>query len=200
MSAETAAMTMPGHPEPAPRRKLMADGVMGMLIFVFTEIMLFAGLISAHTIVRSQSVGEMWPPYGQPRLPFAETALNTSALLLSGILLVFAQLAFRKEPRRAVVPALFALLLGIFFVTAQGVEWVALLSEGLTLTSSTYGAFFYLIVGTHGAHALAAILALTWAWFRLRAGTLTASEFGTVQVFWYFVVLVWPVLYLKVYL
>jgi cytochrome c oxidase subunit 3 len=193
-------MALPRRPEPAPRRKLMADGVMGMLIFVFTEIMLFAGLISAHTIVRSQSVGEMWPPYGQPRLPFEETALNTAALLLSGILLAFAHFAFRKEARRAVVPTLFALLLGLFFVGAQGVEWVALLGEGLTLTSSTYGAFFYVIVGTHALHAVAAILALGWAWLRLRRGALTASEFGTVQVFWYFVVLVWPVLYLKVYL
>jgi heme/copper-type cytochrome/quinol oxidase subunit 3 len=35
---------------------------------------------------------------------------------------------------------------------------------------------------------------------RLRRGLLTSAQFGTVQVFWYFVVLVWPVLYLKVYL
>jgi heme/copper-type cytochrome/quinol oxidase subunit 3 len=178
----------------------MADGVMAMLIFVFTEIMLFAGLVSAHTIVRSQSVGEMWPPYGQPRLPFAETALNTGALLLSGVLLLVAHFAFKKDAKKAVLPALFALLLGMFFVGAQGMEWVALLGEGLTLTSSTYGAFFYVIVGTHGLHAVAAILGLGWAWVRLQRGKLTASEFGTVQVFWYFVVLVWPVLYLKVYL
>ncbi|MHC4925434.1 MAG: cytochrome c oxidase subunit 3, partial [Planctomycetota bacterium] len=105
-----------------------------------------------------------------------------------------------KDAKKAVLPALFALLLGMFFVGAQGMEWVALLGEGLTLTSSTYGAFFYVIVGTHGLHAVAAILGLGWAWVRLQRGKLTASEFGTVQVFWYFVVLVWPVLYLKVYL
>jgi len=150
--------------------------------------------------VRSQAVGEMWPPYGQPRLPATETALNTAALLLSGILLVVAHFAFRKEPRRAVVPALFALLLGTFFVVFQGVEWAALLSDGLTMTSSTYGAFFYLIVGTHGLHAVVAILALGWAWFRLKDGKLTAAQLGTVEVFWYFVVLVWPFLYVRVYL
>ena len=198
MSAETAAMALPR--EPAHARKLMANGVMGMLIFVFTEVMLFAGMISAHAIVRSQSVGEMWPPYGQPRLPVEATALNTAALLLSGVLLVFAHFAFRKEARRALIPTLFALLLGLFFVGAQGMEWVALLGEGLTITSSTYGGFFYLIVGAHALHAVAAILGLSWAWLRLRQDALTAAEFGTVQVFWYFVVLVWPVLYLKVYL
>jgi cytochrome c oxidase subunit 3 len=200
MSAQTLAMTLPVRPEPAPTRKLVADGVLGMVIFVFTEVMLFAGMVSAHAIVRSQAVGEMWPPYGQPRLPFEETAINTAALLLSGALLVFAHFAFKKEARRALVPTLFALLLGMFFVGAQGMEWVALLGEGLTLTSSTYGSFFYLIVGTHALHAVCALLALGWAWQRLRRGTLTAAQFGSVQVFWYFVVLVWPVLYLKVYL
>ena len=52
----------------------------------------------------------------------------------------------------------------------------------------------------HAIHAIGAILALAWAWFRLRAGRLTSTEFVTVQIFWYFVVLVWPFLYLQVYL
>lgn len=185
-----------------PRRgpKLIADGVLGMLIFVFTETMLFAGLISAHAIVRSQSAGEMWPPYGQPRLPVAETAVNTAALIASGIVLLIAGLVFRKESRRAELPLLLAILLGAVFVVFQGVEWVALLQEGLTLRSSTYGAFFYVIVGTHALHAVAALIAMGWAFARLREGRLRASELGAVQIFWYFVVLVWPVLYVKVYL
>ena len=178
----------------------MSDGVMGMLLFVFTEVMVFAGLISAHAIVKSRAAGQMWPPFGQPRLPVEETAFNTAALLASGLVLVFAHFAFRKEPRRALIPMGIAVLLGAFFVAFQGREGLALLGEGLTLTSSTYGGFFYLIVGTHALHALAAIACLGWAWFRLRAGRLTASQLGTVEVFWYFVVLVWPVLYLKVYL
>lgn len=198
MTAQASAAVI--HAEPAPRRRLVADGVLGMLIFVFTEVMLFAGLISAHAIVRSQAVGEMWPPYGQPRLPATETAFNTAALLLSGVMLAWAHFAFRREPKRALWPMLAALGLGLFFVVFQGAEWAALLGQGLTITSSTYGGFFYLIVGTHALHAVAAILAVAWAWMRLRRGTLTAAQLGTVEVFWYFVVLVWPVLYLKVYL
>jgi len=200
MAAESIAFGLEPRPEPVRRPKIMADGVMGMLIFVFTEIMMFAGLISAHSIVRSQVAGEMWPPYGQPRLPVQETAVNTAALLVSGIVLVFAYLAFKKEPARARVPMSLALLLGIFFVGSQGTEWVALLGEGLTIQSSTYGGFFYLIVGAHGLHAIAAILALGWAWYQLEKGRLSVSQFATVSVFWYFVVLLWPVLYLNVYL
>ena len=200
MVTESAAHEIEQRPEPVSRPKILADGVMGMLLFVFAEIMMFVGLISAHRIVRSQVAGEMWPPYGQPRLPVQETAVNTAALLVSGIVLVFAHLAFKKEASRARLPILIALLLGLFFVGSQGAEWVALLGEGLTIQSSTYGGFFYLIVGAHGLHAIAAILALGWASFKLYKGRLTGSQLATVSVFWYFVVLLWPVLYLIVYL
>lgn len=197
---DTAVLPRGSRAEPGPRRKLVSDAVLGMLLFVFTEVMLFSGLISAHTIVKSRSAGQMWPPFGQPRLPAEQTAVNTAALLASGVALLLAHFAFRRAPRRALAPMALAVFLGAFFVAFQGREWVALLGEGLTMTSSTYGAFFYLIVGTHGLHALAAIAALGWAWWRLREGRLTAPQFGAVQIFWYFVVLVWPFLYLRVYL
>ncbi len=82
----------------------------------------------------------------------------------------------------------------------QGMEWVALLAEGLTVTSSQYGSFFYVIIGAHAIHAVAAIAGLLWAWYRFRQGRLTSDAFATVTVFWYFVVLVWPFLYFQVYL
>jgi cytochrome c oxidase subunit 3 len=200
MSTQSAAYPIERRPAPVRREPLISNGVLGMLIFIFTEVMFFSGLISAHAIVRSNAAGQMWPPFGQPRLPVQETAVNTAALLVSGIVLLIAWFAFRREPSRARIPLLLSILLGGFFVWFQGLEWAALLREGLTLQSSSYGGFFYLIVGSHAAHALAALAALIWSWFRLDKNRLTASQFATVAAFWYFVVLVWPVLYVKVYL
>jgi heme/copper-type cytochrome/quinol oxidase subunit 3 len=190
-----------GHrPEMVRGEPLVSNGVLGMLVFIFTEVMFFAGLISAHAIVRSQAAGQMWPPYGQPRLPVEQTAINTAALLVSGIVLFLAWLAFRRESQSARIPLLLSIILGTIFVVFQGLEWVALLGEGLTLQSSSYGGFFYLIVGTHALHAVAALVALVWAWVRLDKERLTAAQLATVAAFWYFVVLVWPILYWKVYL
>lgn len=185
--------------EPRRTKPIVPNGVMAMLLFVFTEIMLFAGLISAHVVFMSNQVGQIWPPLGQPRLPFAETAVNSAALMVSGGVLVLAHLGFRVDPRRAILPLGMAVLLGTFFVGFQGVEWLGLIREGLTMTSSAYGAFFYLIVGTHALHAVIAIICLAWAWFRLRDGRLSDTQFKSVQVFWYFVVLVWPMIYFQVY-
>ena len=182
-------------PRPPP---LLPNAVLGMLIFVITEAMLFAGLISAFMITRASAV--IWPPPGQPRLPVEETALNTAALLLSGVLLVFAGRAFKREPRSARRPLLLSILLGAFFVVFQGYEWAGLIREGLTLTSSTHGGFFYLIVGLHALHAVAALALLGTVWLRLMRGRLVRSTFGSAQVLWYFVVGVWPILYLRVYL
>lgn len=185
--------------EPGRSRPLVPSGVIAMLLFVFTEVMLFAGLISAHVIYISGQAGQVWPPPGQPRLPFAETAVNSAALMVSGGILVLAQLAFRVDRRRALIPLGMSVVLGAFFVGFQGAEWLGLIREGLTLNSSTYGAFFYVIVGAHALHAVVAISCLAWAWERLRRGLLTDTQFKGVQIFWYFVVLVWPVIYFQVY-
>jgi cytochrome c oxidase subunit 3 len=184
--------------EPRITRPLIPSGVLGMLLFIFTEAMLFAGMISAHAVVKGGATE--WPPGSQPVLPFAETMLNTAALLASGVFLFFAHIRYRQSPRAALLPLAIALGLGSFFVLFQGREWVALIADGLTFTSSNYGSFFYLIVGTHAIHALGAIIALGWAVARLRSGRLLATQLWTVEAFWYFVVLVWPLLYFRVYL
>jgi len=184
-----------------PRRALPDSALLGMALFVFTEVMFFAGFISAFVIVQGGSPPGAWPPPGQPRLPIAQTAFNTLALLASGVALFVAGQRLRAaRPMSAERWLVAAVGLGAYFVVAQGIEWVGLLRQGLTLTSSQLGSFFYVIVGTHALHAVVAIVFLGLAWRALRIGRLTAPGLGAVQLFWYFVVLVWPVLYWKVYL
>ena len=171
---------------------------MAMLMFVVMELMFFAGLISAFVIIEAGAM--VWPPPNQPRLPVERTAFNTAALLASGVALVAGRRAFRRERARAERPLVAAIGLGAFFVAFQGVEWLALIREGLTLTSSSLGSFFYLIVGLHALHAVIALGLLVYTWVRLRRGWLASTQLATAEIFWYFVVGVWPILYLTVYL
>jgi len=183
----------------APRRQPVGpNAVVGMLIFVFTELMMFTGFISAFSIVRAAY--NTWPPIGQPRLPAVATLFNTGVLLVSGVLLFFGNKAFARAPDRARKWLGAALACGAFFVLFQGFEWVQLIAQGLTLTSSNHGSFFYMIVGMHALHAVAAILALGYAYLLLRRGGLTQPTLWATSIFWYFVVGVWPVLYFRVYL
>jgi heme/copper-type cytochrome/quinol oxidase subunit 3 len=182
------------------RPPIIANGVLGMLVFVVVEIMFFAGLVSAFLIVKSRAPGGFWPPPDQPRLPAEATLINTILLLMSGVALVYAHRAHAKDAKLVKAPLAMSIALGAYFVAAQGSEWVALLAQGLTLTSSTHGSFFYMIVGTHGLHAVVALVAMGYALVRAWRGTMSASTLHAVEVFWYFVVLVWPVLYWQVYL
>jgi cytochrome c oxidase subunit 3 len=180
------------------RAELVPSSVLGVLIFVGTEIMLFAGFVSAFTIIRASAV--LWPPPGQPRLPIAETAFNTLLLLASGVSLLLTRRRFAAGPAAMRLPLLGAIGLGASFVVLQGREWVGLIAQGLTLTSSALGSFFYLIVGMHALHAVAALAVLVYAWRRLERGWLPQSTLAAAEVFWYFVVGVWPILYWRVYL
>ncbi len=195
MSAETVVV-LPSAARARPQ--VMENGALGMLVFVLAEAMMFAGFISAFAIARA-GAGGVWPPPGQPRLPLEETAVNTAALLLSGILVFAASRAFEKRAPRTGPLLLTSVLLGAFFVLFQGVEWVGLIREGLTLRSSQHGSFFYLIVGMHAAHAVVAILFLGVTWNRWLRDELSASSFGAARTFWYFVVGIWPLLYWTLY-
>jgi cytochrome c oxidase subunit 3 len=195
--ADNSLVFLPSRKPPARKKPVISSPVLAMLIFTGTEIMLFAGLISSISILRNSVT--VWPPAGQPRLPVEETAINTAALLLSGVFLWMAQRRFKEDPRQALGSMVTALVLGAFFVILQGREWVDLLASGLTLTSSTHGSFFYLIIGLHGLHALIGLSALALACWKLKKGTLRGDVFGAVQVFWYFVVAMWPILYGRVY-
>ena len=73
------------HGEP----RVVSNGVLGMSLFILTEIMFFAGMVSSFSIVRASAA--IWPPLDQPRLPLEATALNTLALFLSGLFLYLAQ-------------------------------------------------------------------------------------------------------------
>jgi cytochrome c oxidase subunit 3 len=184
--------------ESAGRR--IPNAVLGMAIFVAAEVMFFAGLISAQTIVRSTALGGVWPPPGQPRLPIEQTAFNTLVLFVSGFFLWAGNRSLNTMPRAALRYLAAAIVSGIAFVSLQGMEWVALLREGLTMRSSTHGAFFYLIVGAHALHAVAAIVALTWVYIRMCRGNPMPGAFAATRVFWYFVVFLWPIIYWRVYL
>ena len=160
--------------------------VIGVSLLVMTETMFFAGLISAFLVARAHT--DSWPPVGQPRLPVATTAFNTMLLLFSAQTMWWAIRESRKEWLTKTA------FLGAAFVALQGGEWVRLVGYGLTVRSGIYGAFFYTLVGMHGLHVLMGLAALACA-HRYFSDVVTRST----AIYWWFVVALWPLLYLLVY-
>ncbi|MDZ7345082.1 MAG: heme-copper oxidase subunit III [candidate division KSB1 bacterium] len=188
---------------PAFRSELPIDrAFLGLLIFLGAETMFFAGLISAFIILRAGSTG--WPPLDQPRLPVAVTGVNTLFLLLSAVTMYRAVKAIRAGSQTMLTLWLSATaLLGIIFLGVQGFEWVRLVQFGLTFNSSIYGGTFYTLIGCHGLHVFAAVIALLFVLGRATKRRYTAQHHTGVELcrmYWFFVVGIWPLLYFLVYL
>ena len=194
--------------------KLAHDHVVGTALLLVTELMLFCGLIAAYLVLRGQA--GVWPPEDQPRLPVLMTAFTTALLLASGWVIWRCAAVMRAGdlPRLGKMLTI-SLILGFSFLLLQGAEWIALLSHGLTTSSSLYGSTFYAIVGCHGLHVFGALVALGVMTRRIRhqvrhaggdacgvAGFVNRNmgPFLGVRMFWLFVVAVWPPLYSLVYL
>jgi heme/copper-type cytochrome/quinol oxidase subunit 3 len=161
-----------------------------MLMFLGAEAMFFAGLIGAFLVFRFGSV--MWPPPGQPYLPVGVTGVNTATLLFSAYTMYRAIRAIRGGDRERMVRWLsMTALLGMIFLGVQGYEWMRLVHYGFTLSSGTYGATFYTLIGTHGVHVFGAVL-----WLLVVLAGAGRNRFSAERhvgltlcgMYWYFVV------------
>lgn len=182
--------------------KPVGNAVLGMLLFLGTDAMFFATLIGAFIVFRTSAMN--WPPLGQPRLPVTVTGVNTVILLLSGFTMFAAYQRIRRGEGAGLAKGLaVTALLGVTFLFIQGSEWIKLIDFGLTLSSSVYGAIFYVLIGCHALHVLGAVLWLVIVWRRAQQNQFTAQRHTPVQLcsmYWYLVVLLWPALYVLVYL
>jgi cytochrome c oxidase subunit 3 len=175
---------------------------LGVMLFLGTEVMFFSGLLSAFLVFRTGS--PIWPPPLQPRLPILVTALNTVILLGSGYTMGRALYAIRRGKGQALCQWLrVTALLGVIFLVVQGYEWARLLQFGLTLSSGVYGATFYILIGCHAVHVFGAVIWLLAVLFLAKRQRFSSQHHMAVQLcgmYWYFVVALWPILFVAVYL
>ena len=177
---------------------------LAILILLGAEIMFFAGLIGTFLVFRLGSV--TWPPPSQAdvRLPIGVTGINTIVLLFSGYTMIRALLSVRKDSQKELRRWLLVTgILGAIFLVVQGSEWVRLVHHGFTLSSGVYGSIFYVLIGCHALHALVAVVWELCVFAKaLGGGYPTDCHVGVeiCAIYWTFVVVLWPILYVLVYL
>jgi heme/copper-type cytochrome/quinol oxidase subunit 3 len=175
---------------------------LGIMLFIGAEGMFFAGLLSAFLVFRTGSA--VWPPPLQPRLPIVVTAVNTFILLSSGVTMHRAIRSVRRGDHQGLSNGLIiTAALGMIFLAVQGYEWARLLEFGLTLSTGVYGATFYTLIGCHAAHVFGAViwlLVLLWLARGQRFSPERHVGAAVCGMYWYFVVALWPVLFVTVYL
>jgi len=179
---------------------------MGMMWFIFSEVMFFAAFFGALYYTRQLSVpwlgGEgskfltnqflwkgfeaTWPTNGPAAVggafetipAFGIPALNTAILLSSGVTITIAHHALRAGNRTLLKIFLAAtFLLGFTFLYLQAKEYMEAYHElNLTLGSGVYGSTFFMLTGFHGLHVTLGAIMLTVVWLRVMKGHFTPTH------------------------
>ena len=179
---------------------------MGMMWFIFSEVMFFAAFFGAlwyarnfsvpwlggegtralTKIIRGDNYEAAWPTDGPGDVggdfdvipAFGLPAINTAILLTSGVTITIAHHAI-KSGNRAVLNIFLAatFLLGFLFVYLQGHEYIeAYQHYNLKLTSGIYGSTFFMLTGFHGFHVTMGAIMLMVIWFRCLKGHFTPTH------------------------
>lgn len=178
-----------------------SNAFIAMILFLAADVMLFAGLLGA--FITFKFGAEVWPPPDQPRLPLDVTTVNTFILLLSGGFMLRVLKLLKSGNTKKIKNTLWVtLILGIGFLSIQGFEWMRMLSFGVTLQSGVFGGTFYLLIGCHALHFIGAVIWLSLATFRFPGNYIQGQSINLslAGMYWLLVVLLWPVLFMFVYL
>lgn len=191
---------------------------LGMWIFLASEVIFFAALISV-VVALSLNPNEEVNLFREHRDPYAREAItlatiNTFILILSSVFVVSAIDAIQKGNQRMMKVWLWLTLVGgVAFLYNQSREWAELshilhtefgFAEGFAGgTESLFAAAFYTATGFHGLHVAIGVGLLLYVLIRAHRGDFTARRYNAIEMFglyWHFVDLVWILLFTILYL
>ncbi|ALG07787.1 cytochrome B [Kibdelosporangium phytohabitans] len=181
----------------------------GTIVWLSSELMFFAGLFAMFFTVKAQNSTGHWPP---PLTPGGDPIhLNvlfatpfTVILILSSVTCQLGVFAAEKGDvfglRRWYT---LTLVMGAIFVAGQGIEYVNLIHEGVTIPSGGFGTVFYLTTGFHGLHVIGGLIAFVYLLIRTRMSKFTPAQATAaivVSYYWHFVDIVWIGLFAVIYI
>jgi cytochrome c oxidase subunit III len=186
-------------PPPANRSSRVEPQMLGMLLFIISEIMVFGAFFTAYFFIRV--VGKVeWPAAGT-ELPKVVAGFNTAILVSSSFTLHWAETCVKNDNRwglRAGILTTF--LLGCTFLFVQINEYIHI---GFAPQDHAQGTIFYGLTGLHGAHVFIGLTLLLMVTIRAFRGHYSSAEHRGVEVpgiYWHFVDAMWIVVYLTVYI
>jgi cytochrome c oxidase subunit 3 len=225
MTADATAITTREPSEEAVHTAVKVswgNPVLGMLLFITSEVMFFAGLFAAYFSIRAGytelvngSIQHVWPPTEFANLLYAlpltseSGQLNlilpaTIVLVLSSFTCQFGVWAVRRDDHRGFIRAFaVTLVLGASFLLLQLYDYSVLMHEGLTVSSTTFGTTYYTLTGFHFAHVFGGVLMLGVVLYRGMAGQFSSRHYDMVEatsLYWHFVDIVWILLFSILYL
>jgi len=200
------ASTLPAQPaeghEPIPTHATgMATPMVGMLLFIASEVMFFGGLFATYFNARASVAPEPWEPPPGGELDMALAAVLTAILVSSSFTMQFGVWAIRRgDAGKLKMWTGITLVLGVLFLAGQLYDYSQL---GFGIADGVFGTVFYTLTGFHGAHVFGGAVGLTIILARTMQGQFSARNHVAVEavsIYWHFVDVVWIVVFSTIYL
>jgi cytochrome c oxidase subunit 3 len=172
--------------------------VFGVVVFLASESMLFAGLLAAWYVLRGQAA--QWPPLGV-QLDVPGATFGTALLGLGSLTMLVAQWAATKRrsgvARGMLVVTIFCAL-AFTYVTLR--DWRL---ANFAVDTNAFGTLFFVLTGVHLAHVVVGAILLGVLTAFLGRPAFTNDRHAGIEAiayYWHFVFIVWVGLWATIYL
>lgn len=212
MPAEAPALA----PQFSTAEQQRSASVLGMWVFLATEVLLFGSVVTAFLATRVFYPHDFERAAG--RLNVLIGGVNTLVLLASSLAMALAVHGAQTGHRRAMLVCLGATaLLGLAFLGLKGYEYFADWRDGLVPRTARFDpgevnpdrlalfmAFYFVLTGFHAVHLSIGVGLVGWLAARTARGAYPragATVTEVIGLYWHFVDVVWifllPLLYLS---
>ena len=202
MAAHVEAAHDHHGPPPANVSSRVDSRLLGIFLFIASEVMLFGSFFTAYFFVRVVNEAPEWPPEPFHRPAFI-ALVNTCVLVTSSFTIHWALQSIKRGNRAGLQAGLvLTFLLGLSFLVTQMVEYSRL---GFAPRDGAFASSFYGLTGLHGAHVFVGLCLLAMATVRAFRGHFGPDAHDHLGVelpgiYWHFVDVMWIVVYATVYL
>jgi cytochrome c oxidase subunit III len=187
------------HPPVANVSSRVDARVLGMLLFIASETMLFGAFFTAYFFIRV-SGSEPWPlpPF---HLPVFVAGVNTAILVTSSFSMHWALQSIKRGNRSGLQAGLvLTFLMGLTFLLTQVTEYARV---GFAPHDGAFGTIFFCLTGLHGAHVFVGLTILLFVTIRAFRGHFSPEHHHGVEIggiYWHFVDIMWIVVYSTIYI
>jgi cytochrome c oxidase subunit 3 len=185
-------------PPPAHKSSRVEAPLLGMLLFIISEVMIFGAFFTAYFFIRIAE-GEPWPAPGT-HLPVPVAFVNTLILVSSSFTLHWAETSIKRGNRFGLKAGMLStFLLGCTFLFIQINEYANI---GFAPQDHAQQTIFYSLTGLHGSHVFVGLLILLAVTVRAFRGHYSPESHRGVDIpgiYWHFVDIMWIVVFTTVY-
>src|ERR671928_1954977 len=198
---EAHAAELDHHGPPAAHQSSRVNReILGMFLFIASEIMLFGAFFTAYFFVRVVN-GVPWH-HGSPfHLPVFVAFVNTCILVTSSFTMHWALTSIKRGNRAGLQAGLtLTFLMGVTFLLTQLLEYARI---GFTPHDQAFGTIFFCLTGLHGAHVFVGLTILAAMTARAFRGHFSAEAHHGVEIggiYWHFVDVMWIIVFTTVYI